>query len=89
MQNDLLSKWIGASTALGIRDCGSNTFDAGVHIHRSSTLPKMVLDIDLDTRIYSSKVIGYAARDYNGRTALLEVNSDGLSKTLLGSPRNI
>lgn len=38
-----------------------------------STLPRMALDPDLNTRKYSSKAMGFAARDYNGRTALLKV----------------
>lgn len=37
-----------------------------------STLPGMVLDSDLNTRKFSSKAMIAAARDYNGRTALLE-----------------
>eukprot|EP00904_Undaria_pinnatifida_P007150 jgi/Undpi1/3565/HiC_scaffold_16.g06937.m1 len=40
-----------------------------------STLPKMTLDLDLDTRIFSSKAIAAAARDYNGRTALLQAKA--------------
>eukprot|EP00752_Nemacystus_decipiens_P009611 g8588.t1 len=40
-----------------------------------STLPKMVLDADLDTRKFSSKAMVAAARDYNGRTALLKAKA--------------
>eukprot|EP00903_Cladosiphon_okamuranus_P009251 g8827.t1 len=40
-----------------------------------STLPKMVLDSDLNTRNFSSKAMVAAARDYNGRTALLEARA--------------
>lgn len=36
----------------------------------------MVLDADLNTRKFSSKAMVAAARDYNGRTALLEVSGD-------------
>lgn len=42
--------------------------------HPFSTLPRMALDANLDTRKYSSKAMVAAARDYNGRTALLEVS---------------
>ncbi|CAM9977107.1 unnamed protein product [Pylaiella littoralis] len=38
------------------------------------TLPKMVLDSDLDTRKFSSETLAAAARDYNGRAALLEAS---------------
>ncbi|CAM9585404.1 unnamed protein product, partial [Hapterophycus canaliculatus] len=40
-----------------------------------SNLPKMVLDPDLDTRTFSSKAMVAAAKDYNGRTALLEARA--------------
>jgi len=50
--------------------------------HTFSTLPKMVLDSDLDTRKFSSKAMIAAARDYNGRTALLEVSWKQSSETV-------
>ncbi|CBJ33009.1 Rtdr1 protein [Ectocarpus siliculosus] len=40
-----------------------------------STLPKMALDSDIDTRKFSSKAMVAAARDYNGRTALLKARA--------------
>lgn len=40
-----------------------------------STLPGMTVDPDLNTRISSSRAMVAAARDYNGRKGLLEVNS--------------
>ncbi|CAM9470097.1 unnamed protein product [Ectocarpus sp. 6 AP-2014] len=44
-----------------------------------STLPKMALDSDLDTRKFSSKAMVAAARDYNGRTALLKARTATLT----------
>ncbi|CAM9454118.1 unnamed protein product [Ectocarpus sp. 13 AM-2016] len=46
-----------------------------------STLPKMALDSDLNTRKFSSKAMVAAARDYNGRTALLKARTATLTET--------
>ncbi|CAM9662100.1 unnamed protein product, partial [Ectocarpus sp. 4 AP-2014] len=45
-----------------------------------STLPKMTLDSDLNTRKFSSKAMVAAARDYNGRTALLKARTATLTE---------
>ncbi|CAM9574735.1 unnamed protein product [Ectocarpus sp. 12 AP-2014] len=45
-----------------------------------STLPKMALDSDLNTRKFSSKAMVAAARDYNGRTALLKARTATLTE---------
>lgn len=49
-----------------------------------STLPGMALDGNLDTKKYASKAMIAAARDYNGRTALLKVSA---KRAVLGQRR--
>lgn len=69
---------LAAATNRGILDlylCDISNEMRISNLVRPSTLPGMVLDPDLNTRKFSSKAMVAAARDYNGRTALLEVRT--------------